>query len=121
MNKSETRSTQKKNVSFIVENSNSHDQLNFDSMSDMNDSRNKGSILKNNSNQRSSISPTASSVSSQMFSPKANELENAAMHQNQSNNEKSSDSDILVSASNSTKNKKTEGYEILVSFYGLYF
>lgn len=94
----------KKNVSFI-ENSNAANDSYGDYMD--NDSKNK-SILKNN--QRSSVSPSPL-TSPFSLSPKSNESSNSNSDiavGNQKN-----DTSLLVST-NSAKNKKTEGYEILV-------
>ena len=95
----------KKNVSFI-ENSN----LVNDSFADYldNDLKNK-SILKNN--QRSSVSPSPVPSPSSL-SPKSNES-NSSNTDIALGNQKN-DTSLLVST-NSAKNKKTEGYEILVS------
>jgi len=65
------------------------------------------SILKNNSTTRSSVSLSPSTSISSLNLTKPTES---------TTNEKS-DASVLVSA-NSAKNKKTEGYEILVSPLG---
>ena len=106
MNKSDAK-LQKKNVSFIEANSPN------DTFSELmeNEAKNKP-ILKNNS-MRGSISPASSATSSSQFSPKSCDLGNTTIGDESVSNEKT-DSSILVSANN--KNKKTEGYEILVIF-----